>query len=203
LRFGLPLLLLALAGLSLRDWWDQRTTARALAESPTSQIVLPAPAPRPPDSSWLPPLLGRTAPAPGRAELRGELEAWGLTGFGGDPQALDDPAAGPAARAELARWLELRPSAGKAERFGVALTPDGQAVEIRLGLSGPAAALFPWLTHILSQPAAAGYWTDPLRLRLEGDPGGMRADLSLRLVPAEALLAPPAPQGGAGAPAPR
>ncbi|MFQ5750090.1 MAG: hypothetical protein ACE5H3_11635 [Planctomycetota bacterium] len=201
MRLWIPLLLLALTGMTLRDWWKQRAAAQALAERQASQAARPAPPP--PDSSWLPPLFGAPPQAPARAELRTRLEAWGRTGFGGRPEILDGPDAARAARAELARWLELRPSAGKAERFDVVPTPDGRAVEIRLELSGPPASLFPWLTHLLSQPPGAGYWTDPLRLRLEGEPDGMRADLALRVVPAEGLLPPPGQQEPSEYPRPR
>jgi len=192
-RLAIPLLLLTLTGVTFRNWWIQRATAQAMAERQALQSPRPGPPPAPPDASWLVSLLGSPPPAPARAELRAALEAWGLAGFGGRPEVLDDPEGGRAARAELARWFELRPSAGKAERFDVLPTPDGRAVEFRLELSGPPASLFPWLRHLLSQPAAAGYWTDPLRLRLEGEPGGMRADLTLRVVPAEALLDPQPP----------
>ncbi|HEX9794783.1 MAG TPA: hypothetical protein VGC54_12440 [Planctomycetota bacterium] len=198
MRFLLPLLLLAASGLLGQRWLDRRHEWRALQNAATvaaapGAVVAAAPA-------WLSEEFGRLPAAPDLEALRTSLQGWG------PPDALEGwehlaGTGGAAAALELARWLELQPSAGRAEALAIRPGVADGATDLRVDVAGPARAILPWVAHLIGGGPTAGYWTDPRRVHLSWDgSAGLRAVVVLRVEALENLVPAVAPAPDAGAP---
>jgi hypothetical protein len=188
----IPLLLVIAGGWSLQQWYhDRYEDTPALQPGPAR----PAAEVSGGNLHWLRDWFGSIGEPPHPAVLRADLARWNTEMVEGW-EHLSRPGFGPAARAEIARWLEMAAAeSAHASELIVAPTADGRAVDLKLTLIGPPAALLPWLHHLLSQPQHRGYLTDPQRLRfLHLGEEGVAANLTIRVLPAAALL--PAAGGG-------
>lgn len=188
MRLLLPFLLLVAAGATLFHWYERRYEAEP--REPAKAASTPGAAPAR-DDAWLRAELGQPPEAPSLLELQDSLTRWGLEETPAGWEHLLRSGAGTAARFELGRWLEFKPGE-RSRAVGLTIQPSGdeRALDLHVQLEGPAAAVLPWLSHLLALPAGRGYWTDPQRVRLthRGESGvGVR--LSLRVLPAPVLLA--------------
>jgi len=182
----IPLLLVVAGSWSIREWYSDRYEAEPVAKEAPAEIEAGAP----PDRRWLSDWLGGVTSPPLPGTLRADLARWGPPASVEGWDHLSRPGIGPAARAELARWLQLSTSENsRATELIIAPTPDGKAVDLKVTLHGPAAALLPWLHHLLELPEGSGYLTDPQRLRFYtlGE-SGIAANLTVRVLPAATLL---------------
>jgi hypothetical protein len=181
-RLALPVALLAAAVWVLVDWYQGRYAAPPAAAAPVAATVTEW------DDTWLRERIGPMPPPPEPARLRVRLRDWGppdtVTGW----ESLS--ASGSAAvRLELERWLRLElPTVLQAELLEIAVVEGGHDLTLRV--TGPAAGVLPLFEHLLAMPLSKGYFTDPLRVRVEHDPEhGVVGEIVVRVRPGSEFVA--------------